>query len=370
MRRLLAPTICLLALAVPSIASADDQEDRFDPEATFTTAEFMWSSGQVPASGPLRVTLDVAALQEIDIFMDGDAVFDDEASTLNTVGGVDDGELEVEFTGSVIATVSVDIEVLQTDFPLEAAAFEEAFNSTFDPYVLTGAPNRPVTLEAMLEPQTLIEQDIPTGVPFLSLNVKIDYYINATNLSYQTTRVDVHESGVDAPVSSVITNHETAVPFMPTADPGTSTDLFLATYGEYDSELEFVLVPSVSLVLDPPLINGEEWEIADQEIVVPIPLEEATPVVFTPVETQFDVPEDESPETDTGSAEESGGPGEDTGVDSLGTETGADEGSEAPSDDARDGGCSCNTTGSQRSGAWLALGLLGLGSMRRRRSGC
>lgn len=368
MRRLLAPAITLLALTIPSLASADEQEDRFNPQTTFNTAEFMWSSGQVPDSGPLRVTLDVTAMQEIDIFMDGDAVFDDEASTLNTVGGMGDGELEVEFDGAVVATVTVDIDVIKADFPLEAAAFNEAFNAAFDPYVLEGAPVRPVTVEAMLEPQTLIEQDIPTGVPLVSLGIKVDYYINATNLAYQTNRVDAHEGSADAPVSATLNMHETAVPFMPAADPGTETNVFLAAHGQFDAELQFVLVPSVSLIVEIPF-NNQEFEIADTEVVVPIPLEEATPVVFEPVEVQFDIPEDEVPETDSGSVEESGGPGEeDTGVDSLGTESGTGEDSGgSPSGDDRGSGCNCSTTSNDLPAGWLTFGLLGLLVVRRRR---
>ena len=87
------------------------------------------------------------------------------------------------------------------------------------------------------------------------------------------------------------------------------------------------------------------------------------------IEAEFDVPEQEVPETDSGSVDEGGPGGEDTGVDSLGTESGTGEGSGGiPSGDGRGDGCNCSTTSSGLPAGWLAFGLLGLVAIRRKRA--
>ena len=363
------------AALVTTQAHAETATAPFSPAASERVAEFPWSSGYVPPSGPVRIKLDALARQDVAITMAGDAAYDWDEHALAFQGHTGAGTFSNELAAEITATISIDVLGFATEVEVGIWDIAEEVRDTFTPYVLPGNVDHPIVLAQLIGPYTLIQQPLSIGPASGTLN--IDWQLDVPGMTFRGTRIDVADDPSGPVTASVTEENQSVAVALPHAEPGAVTRAWGTQHGLFDSEVALHVMPSVDL-----MIFGISYTIGPFDLVLDYPLINARELAFEELPLDFGVPlappEEEGDDDGTADDGDDGSDGGDDGADDgepeaepephgdddeAGTSHG-DSGGAAEST----GGCGCSTGSPPLPGA-LASGLVGLVlvSLRRRR---
>ena len=380
--RTLACIAACAAFAISTDARAEVGTDDFNPTTNFRPQEFPWESGFIPSDGPLQINLQAAAYQEVDIDMFGDANYDFDAQQLTFVGSPGTGTFTNALGVEVTATIAIDF-IITTEFEVGIYNIEEEAEAMFDPYVLPGAPVRPITVSEAIGPNNLVDTDftIPGfGIPG---NLNIDYTINVPGNEYSSVRIDLNDENNKSAAPMLVGQYDQEEEdldlVLPNAMPGETALMYATLYGTFDSEISIVFDVTVTVT-----VSDVDLEIGPLQIELDYPVAQDLEVVFTEEELLYSVPEQPDGtstgadgSTGNGGDEETGGGDGESDSDSTTGDPPAETG-DPPSDDGTDGGippdsigdtapgCGCSTGGP--AGVFWAFAAFGLAFARRRRS--
>jgi MYXO-CTERM domain-containing protein len=372
------------AFALSTEARAEVGVDEFNPSTNFRPQEFPWESGFIPDSGPLQINLEATAYQEIDIDMFGDGNYDFDNQQLTFIGEPGSGVFMNTLGIAITATIAIDF-IVSTEFEVGLYNIEEDAMAMFDPYVLPGAPVRPISVSEAIGPNNLVDEDFTVPGFGFPGNLDIDYTINIPGNEYRSVRIELNDDNNKSAAPMLVGTYdqeEEDLDLILPALPGNDAHLFATLYGTFDSEISIVFDVTVTVtVSDVPL------EIGPMQVVLDYPVATDLEVVFDEEQLVYAVPEvPEPPATTTGLDDSSGGGDSDdeTGGGDSDSDSNATSGDtpgetgDPPSDDGTDGGippdsigdsapgCGCSSGGAP--GALWTIGLFGLAIARRRRA--
>ncbi len=375
---------CVVLLAA-SEAKAEVGVDNFDPQTSFRPQEFPWESGWLPENSALQINLQAAAYQEIDIRMHGDGEYDHDAQTLTFVGDRNGGTMENALGIEVTAVVGIHgIFGIDTEFEVGLYTIEETAIGQFTPYVLPGAPVRPIVVSEAFGPNNLVNADFTIPGVNVPGTLNIDYTLNVPGNEYSSLYIELNDaddmSAAPMMVGSYDQEGEHLDLILPNAVPGQDSRLYATLHGTFNSEISVVFDVTVTIV-----VSGIPYDIGPFQIELDYPVVQDLPVVFGEEQLLYTVPELPEPGTssDDGGVEESSSDGGssdsgDSDSDSDSTTTGAPGStSDTPTDSDTEGGipatvpgsssgCGC-ASGPGGDAAWGLLVLV-LAAARRRRA--
>lgn len=366
-----------------SEAAAESGVDDFDPQASFRPQEFPWESGWLPEGSALQINLQAAAYQEVDIRMFGDGEYDFDAQSLTFTGEPDAGVIENALGIEVTAVVGIHgILGIDTEFEVGLYNIEETATGQFTPYVLPGAPVRPIVVSEAFGPSDLVDEDFTIPGFDIPGHLDIDYTLNVPGNEYSSLYIDLTDadnmSAAPMLVGQYDQENEHLDLILPGATPGQTSTIYGTLHGTFSSEISLVFDVTVTVeIADIPFDIGPFQIVLDYPVVLDMPVE------FSEEALMYDVPEVPEPGTTEGGGvdESSSGRGDETGdSDSDSASTTGDPPAttgEAPPDSDTEGGipadsvpdtspgCGCASGGA--GGAIWAVVLLGLAAVRRRR---
>jgi MYXO-CTERM domain-containing protein len=366
-------------------ARAEVGVDNFDPQTSFRPQEFPWESGWLPEDSALQINLQAAAYQEVEIRMTGDGAYDFDAQTLTFTGEQDAGVFQNALGIEITAVVGIHgILGIDTEFEVGLYTIEETSIGQFTPYVLPGAPERPIVVAEAFGPNNLVDEDftIPGfGIPG---NLNIDFTLNIPGNEYSSLYIDLNDSDNTSAAPVLVGQYdqenENLDLILPNATPGEDSELYATLHGTFSSEISIVFEVTVTIE-----ISDIPFEIGPFPIVLDYPVVQDLPIVFGEEQLLYSVPEMPEPPgtTDDGGVDESSSGAEETGdsdSDSDSTTSGdppGETGDAPPESDTEGGipadnvpatspGCGC-ASGRTSLGTW-AIMLFGLAAVRRRRA--
>lgn len=320
-------------------------------------------TGFIPANSPVQLRLFADAANTVTIDLPGTAYYDWETEELRFEGAPEAGFFEYDVGLELVASVKVDLALVQWqsdllgpyDWGIQAAEM-------FTPYLLTGNPERPVTLTDKSGAIDFISIPLVPDILILSGNLDISLFVDI-EASLHCNRIEVLGPGGE---TSVFVQEGESLWIDPHGGPGGGP-------GERDDSLVLPATAYCQLQTQPTLIINphlvvtvllDEYDIAGIDIPVDLPVIDEE-IAFETIELSFPLWQ-EPGDGDGDPAGEGGATGEDGGSEETGaTETGDAGVGGLGADD----GCSCSTgstgsTGSIRSSqsTWPGLGgtLLGL----------
>lgn len=329
--------------------------------------EAPYDSGFVPMDSVLSLQLTAAVYGDLDVSMEGDAVYDWSEGELVFEGGSNTGSSEYAIGAEVNIKIKLVVlgQELEFDAPGLPFVFEVPSPTSFDPYLLPGNPTRPAEMDTNVGPIEVA--NVPINLMVLGFEVigelTLDVQVDLVGATYEGDTIDVaNEMGGDAAATADGYLEAVALDLPEPAGEDT-TSIFATHYGNANVEVSIHFIPTLSLTSPINIAIAPDLEFD-------APILEAGEVILPEVEIQLPAPPRPPDPTDEGGeTEESGSAEEDTGGDESSSEEtesgGADSGGAGA--DGDDGGCGCsvdNTTGGSLA---FALGLLGLVSLRRRR---
>lgn len=369
-QRIVIATMALGICALPITAGADARP--YNPTHEWRPSEFPWSSGYVPAEGPLRVNLEAAAFHEVLVGMQGQAQYDWDALTLGYEGLDDTGIFRNTIGAEITATIAIDALGFQQEYEVGIWDIAEVAQEQFTPYLLPGNPERPVTVAQMIGPLPLADE--PFAVGPVTGTLVIEFAIDIPGISFEADRIELDDTrgAGGGQVATHDAEGEVLDVFLPPADPGEATHAYATMHGTFDSQAALHLYPTVNIE-----IGGVPFAIGPFDLVVDYPVISDSEVTFPELPLMFEVPElPDLPGTTTGADTSSGGEvtddgasaTDDTGADTTSTTGGTSEdtGGTIPADLGEDVGSGCGC-GSAPAGSapWLAA-IVMFGIARRR----
>jgi MYXO-CTERM domain-containing protein len=354
--RPLAPLAFALAL-LPAIASAEGptEESEFSPfyeQLLLGFEDAAVDTGWIPNGSPVQMRFFADASNSVTIDLPGFAHYDWRTEELRFEGDAMAGLFEYDVGLEIVASVKVDLAAVQWqsdllgpyDWGIEA-------QTMFTPYLLEGNPERPAVIADESGAIDLVSIPLIPDVLILSGNLDIALYVDI-QASLHCNRIEV--LGPDSTLTVFTMEGESLW-----IDPGEGNGELVLPATAY---CQLTTLPT--LIINPHLVVTvllDEYDIAGIEIPVNLPIVDEELQLET-IELAF--PRWQEPEP--GDGDTGGESGEDEGGGETGgeTETGGDElGSELFDD-----GCSCSSDAPEGRLASLALGLLVLASVRRRRA--
>ncbi|MFO0681511.1 MAG: MYXO-CTERM sorting domain-containing protein [Sandaracinus sp.] len=246
-------------------------------------------SGWVPAGSPIQVHFAFLAMAESEVEMGGSVVTSwpttppMRAVQVAVPGRPDAGRLAMAYGFEIVAEIRLHLEVggatydFTGDIPLPGSFPRDlrlAAETTFDPFVLTGATPRPITVMDSTSPVRVVGISISSlaGVSIPGIDGGIDLTAVASlSTSYQSDRIDIANS------PSFISNEGGVVPLPPmnrTLGFGPSVDVTVLPHGHLYYDGVVTMTPAVYVTL-----AGRRWDLASFSL----PLH----VVQTESETSF-----------------------------------------------------------------------------------
>ncbi len=247
-------------------------------------------SGWVPAGSPIQVHFAFLAMAESEVEMGGRVVTSwpttppMRAVQVAVPGRPGEGRLAMAYGFEIVAEIRLHLDVGGTvydftgDIPLPASFPRDlrlAAETTFDPFVLTGADPRPIVVMDSTSPVRVVGISISSlaGISIPGIDGGIDLSAVASlSTSYQSDRIDIANS------PSFISNEGGVVPLPPanrTLGFGPSVDVTVLPHGHLLYDGVVTLTPAVYVTL-----AGRRWDLASFSL----PLH----VVQTSSETSFE----------------------------------------------------------------------------------
>lgn len=256
-----------LALA-PSLARAEVGVAPFSPEYEQQLVgldDFSYDSDWFPADAALQLRLIVHAGNSVTISMPGEASYDWNAAEIR-FEGAEGGAFGLDIGLEIDAKIRFDVLGVQWESdilgPYDYAVIADA---SFTPYLLAGDPERPVVLDDVTDPVTVVSVPVTPDIVIAAGNLDIDVYaIVAAELRGESITV-----ATDAPSEQVASIVEEGASAALAAGPGPEPDPFVVR-----GALTCGLMTAPTLVLKPTLVMeilGQEYEIADIEVPVALP---------------------------------------------------------------------------------------------------
>ena len=374
---------CVVFLAA-SEAKAEVGVDNFDPQTSFRPQEFPWESGWLPEDSALQINLQAAAYQEVDIRMLGDGEYDHDVQTLTFIGDPDGGTIENALGIEVTAVVGIHgILGIDTEFEVGLYTIEETATGIFTPYVLPGAPVRPIVVSEAFGPNNLVNEDFTIPGFDIPGNLNIDYTLNVPGNEYSSINIELNDAADDTAAPMLVGDYDQEGEhldlILPNATPGQDSSLYATLHGTFSSEISLVFEITVTIE-----ISDIPFEIGPFEVVLDYPVVQDLPVEFGEEQLLYTVPEIPEPATssdDGGVDASSSSAGESSSSDSDSDSTTSGEPpastGDAPPDSDTEGGIpadnipgrsnGCGCASGNGAGAVWSLLLLGLWAVRRRR---
>lgn len=350
---------CVLLLPRDAVAQAPEEAADFSPTYEQQLLGFQDAgvdTGWIPANSPVQLRLFADAANTVTIDLPGTAYYDWATEQLRFEGEPTAGFFEYDVGLEIVASVKIDVALAQWesdllgpyDWGIQAAEM-------FTPYLLTGNPERPVTLTDKSGALDFISIPLVPDILILSGNLDISLFVDI-EATLQCNRIEVLGPSGE-PV--VFTKEGEAL----WIDPGEGPDPLIMPATAFCQ-----LHTQPTLIINPHLVVTvllDEYDIAGIDIPVDLPVVDEE-IAFETIELSFPFWEEPEPGDGDGdpAGEESGDSGEDGGTDETG-ETG-DAGLGGLGEDD---GCSCSTrsSGPANLGATM-LGLFALLGLRRRRT--
>ena len=246
-----------------AVGCHDEDVDFAHRDALFD--DVMLDTGWQPAGAPVQVrfALFVGGSTEVDLGGTASVFWPNALSTI-VAGRAGAGRLRMNYGIEVIARIRFDVDVAgvrytwEGDIPIpggiprDLRMFDEI---TFDPFVLPGAPVRPVAAYDETEVVTLYELDITDSIipiPGIGGGLAVDAY-GSLQTAYRTEWIDL--SGAVTPIVG-----EGELALIRTAPFGASEDIDILPHGLIDYDGTVTLVPTLFIEVagsrfDLPLID-------------------------------------------------------------------------------------------------------------------
>src|SRR5688572_14257960 len=190
-------------------ANAEVGVDNFDPQTSFRPQEFPWESGWLPEDSNLQINLQAAAYQEVDIRMFGDGAYDFDAQSLTFTGEADSGVFENALGIEVTAVIGIhDILGIDTEFEVGLYNIEETAVGQFTPYVLPGAPVRPIVVSEAFGPNNLVNEDFTVPGFDIPGTLNIDYTLNVPGNQYSSIYVELNDDAESSAAPATIGQYD------------------------------------------------------------------------------------------------------------------------------------------------------------------
>ena len=292
--------LSFLALATPALAQCPVAPDPLGDQCHAGSVDFVSAdralpsisldSGWVPAGSPIQVHFGFDLMAETEVDLGGNVVTawpttpPMRAVAISVPGRPGTGRLEMAYGFQIVAQVRLHLDVGGTvydftgDIPLPGSFPRDlrlAASTTFDPFLLPGAPMRPVLAMDSTDAVRVIGLSVSSlaGVSIPGIDGGIDLSARASlTTSYQTERIDVTRS-----IGSYISNEGGSVPLPPldtTLGFGPSTDVMVLPHGRVFYDGVVTMTPAIYVTL-----AGHRWDLATFDI----PLH----VVQTDADTHF-----------------------------------------------------------------------------------
>ncbi len=385
MNRLIVTTAFSAAL-LPTLAHAETQELEYNPELARTEvlSIFTVNSPTVNA-GAFTIHAEVAGSQEVELTMDGHAIYDWEDEAIRVEGTNLQGEFTNIFAGTVTLVI---VPVGGTEVRFELQRFEESAAGTFTPYVLPGSETRPFTIiEDILPEQTLTNPG--ATLPGIGWPVEVHYGFNVSEISWSSNDITVNTAREEAGTLLSTIEGEIGAYDLELGElmENQSVTEYATLHGEISSNVELF----IPVTIDPPVVAPITVPLSiawPSVVALPLSISDCRtdagvaapgcPLTFTkprePVQagTSGDdngdaggsttaAPGDDNGDDATTSGEAPGTTGQTPRDDSGGSSGGPIPGFDSGSSSS---GCGCNTPAPAPAGVF---GLLSLFGLRRRR---
>ncbi len=322
-------SLVMVALASPCVAYAQPTSSPFTPseELMLTSLEdTMVDTGWVPAGSPVQLRLQAAAANTVSMSFPGRASYEWAADTLSFEGDPDAGTFATNVGVEVHAEVRIDVLGLTWGSDL-LGPYNLLINATaaFTPYLLTGSPERPVTISEATSGVMVASVPIVPDLLVASGNLDIDLAFSV-DASLTGERIDIlpNPEQVEDPGLRTV-DAQGATVSVSALDDADAVEATVALHAGLEAVTTVILHPHLVMT-----VLGTEYDIAG--IDVPIELPPISDTVVLPAE-------DLTWARPAGSGDASGsGSGSDGGADDGGGETAGDGVFDAAS---TDDGCAC-----------------------------
>lgn len=373
-RRPLAPTLLassvgFAVLTISSTALADDPVSApYNPSVTdLRLVEAPYDSGFVPMNSPLAIQLTAGVYGDLDVSMEGEAVYDWSEGELVFEGGTNTGSAEYAIGAEVNIKILIDVGVqLEFDAPGLPFVFEIPSLDAFDPYLLPGNPTRPAEMDTNVGPIEVASVPIDTEVLGFAVQgeLSLDVQVDLVGAVYEGDTIDIATELGGDPTHTADAYLGPVALDLPEPAGQEDTSIYATHNGTAEVEISIHFIPTLSITsplnlmiapdleFDVPILEGGEVILPLTEIELPAP------------------PRPPDPTDEGGETEESGSAEEDSGGDESSaeeTESGGDEGGAGAEGGRDDGGCGCSVDNNAGGSLAFALGLLGLVAIRRRK---
>ena len=244
----------------------------------------------------------------------------------------DSGLFENTLGAELTACIDVDIGIISQEFEIGIWEITEDANTMFTPYLLPGAPDRPVSVAETLGPFTLVDM-ASFDLGLVSGWITIDYQFDVPGISYQGTRIETDE--LEAQGGTDVASHDQegqiVSAILPNAMGGEPASVWATKYGEFNSEVALRLMPTVHLD------QGGGITIGPFDIPVDYDVIEDEEIVFPELQLTYNVPEMPAGSSGGADDESTGDGNDDSGAEQGGTTSGGETTTSGGSNDESGG---------------------------------
>ncbi len=356
--------VAVITVALPSPARADEPVNApYEPSYKNSLTLVPYDSGYVPANSPVQLRLTAEFRDDFDIDMEGTCTYDWSEQALSIEGAPSGGQLVYSLGGEIGVEAVVSLGGFMASAPLGPYALDIPAAVSFDPYLLPGNPDHPVSIATAFS-IPLVDETFPLGTATGQFALEVDFQI--VGVTFQADDVDWSDSENGRALATLdVEGGTVTVPLVEPTSPDTAS-AWARMHGLLSSDVVLTLKPSLTvsglpggitipialdLPVDIPVVSDADVEIGPTEVTLPAPA--LPPEPGTTDDGDLTTDDGVDPTTDDA--------GDPTTDDT--TTGGAGESSES--------GCGCSSSAPPPAAitfALLVIGLLGLNTRRDRRS--